>query len=53
MQYLTVSQAEKKDAIRQTSYFSDLDEALVEKLSTGTSLRCYQRGEELITAGDP
>lgn len=53
MQYLTVSQAEKKEAIRQTSYFSDLDNALVEKLSTGTSLRCYQRGEMLFWAGDP
>jgi CRP-like cAMP-binding protein len=53
MQYLTVGQSEKIDAIRQTSYFSGLDDALVARLSSGASLRSYERGEVLFWAGDP
>jgi hypothetical protein len=48
MQYLTVGQSEKIDAIRQTSYFSGLDDALVARLSSGASLRSYERGEVLF-----
>ncbi len=53
MQILTVRLSEKIEAIRQTSYFTGLDDELIERLSEGASLRRYQRGEVLFWADDP
>ena len=53
MRNLPVSQSEKTNAIRQTSYFSNMDESVVDQLSRGTALRRYERGEVLFWEGDP
>ena len=53
MQYLHANHSEIIETLRSSSYFSDLDEAVVEELASGVSLRRYERGEVLFWEGDP
>ena len=53
MQYLAVNRSEIIAALRGSSYFSDLSEAVLEKLAPGVSLRRYDRDEVLFWESDP
>jgi CRP-like cAMP-binding protein len=53
MQYLPANQSDKIEALRSSSYFSELTEPVLELLSAGVSLRRYERGEVLFWEGDP
>jgi CRP-like cAMP-binding protein len=53
MQYLPIEKSEIFEALRSSSYFFDLSEAVAEKLALGVSLRRYERGEVLFWESDP
>lgn len=53
MQVISTSQAEKVAALRSSSYFSDLNDAVIDEIALGVSLRRYERDEVLFWEGDP
>lgn len=53
MHTLPVDQQTKLEALRSNSYFSILDETLLEEISRSTYLVHFERGEVLFWEGDP
>jgi CRP/FNR family transcriptional regulator, cyclic AMP receptor protein len=53
MQIIPVEPQTKKQALRNNSYFSELDERILEELSLGMRLQRVERGEILFWEGDP
>jgi CRP-like cAMP-binding protein len=53
MQTLAVNSKQKKDFLRENSYFHDLSDQVLADLSQGTYLRRYQRGEIVCWQGEP
>ena len=53
MHTIPVEARNKIEALRNNSYFSDLDEHILEELSLGTRLQRVERGEILFWEGDP
>lgn len=52
MRSLPITTAQKMAALTQNSYFSRLDQTILEKLVPGVSLRAYERGETLFWEGE-
>jgi CRP/FNR family transcriptional regulator len=50
---MTVSQAQKMDALQNSSYFSGLTETILEELAQGATLRFFDKGEMLFWERDP
>jgi CRP/FNR family transcriptional regulator, cyclic AMP receptor protein len=53
MQIIPVEAHKKKQALRNNSYFSDLDERILDELALGMRLQRVERGEILFWEGDP
>jgi CRP/FNR family transcriptional regulator len=53
MQIKTVSQVQKKDALRNSSYFTGLTETILDELAQGATLRSFDKREIIFWEGDP
>ncbi len=53
VQSIPIKMQDKVQALRQSTYFANLNEKALEFLSQGTSLRMFERGEVLFWESDP
>jgi CRP-like cAMP-binding protein len=53
MRSIVITTAQKLAALRQNSYFSNLEKTILDKLVPGVSLRLFERGEILFWEGEP